>query len=223
MGIDHLEHGFMASTDFAKDKRKDECPGNNGLAEVDPSGTEAIDLIRYLVEKKVSVNSTLAVFDLAPAWPEVLDAMATNTREEYLKLSTRPRSPQYEKALKNTMRMEKMFYDAGGLLTVGTDPTGNGKVIAGYGNQRAIEMLTEEGFTPLEAIKIATYNGAMALGHEKEIGSIEAGKEADLIVVDGDPSRNISDIRKVVWVFKDGIGFNSAKLFESIKGRVGIH
>lgn len=223
MGIDHLEHGFMASTDFAKDKKKDECPGNNGLAEVDPSGTEAIDLIRYLVEKKVSVNSTLAVFDLAPAWPEVLDAMATNTREEYLKLSTRPRSPQYEKALKNTMRMEKMFYDAGGLLTVGTDPTGNGKVIAGYGNQRAIEMLTEEGFTPLEAIKIATYNGAMALGHEKEIGSIEAGKEADLIVVDGDPSRNISDIRKVVWVFKDGIGFNSSKLFESIKGRVGIH
>ncbi len=223
MGIDHLEHGFMASTDFAKDKKQDECPGNNGLADLDPSGTEARDLIRFLVERKVNVNSTLAVFDLASPWPEVLEAMAANTREEYLKLSARPRSPQFEKALKNTMRMEKMFYDAGGLLTVGTDPTGNGKVIAGYGNQRAIEMLTEEGFTPLEAIKIATYNGALALGHEKEIGSIEVGKEADLIVVDGDPSKNISDIRKVVWVFKDGVGFNSMKLFDSVKGRVGIH
>lgn len=223
LGIDHLEHGFMASTDFAKNKVKDECPTNNGLADVDPSSDEVKSLIKFLVDKKVSINSTLAVFDLSPPYPEVLEAMATNTREEFLKTSARPRSATFAKAVKNTMRMEKMFADAGGLLTVGTDPTGNGAVIAGYGNQRSIELLVEDGFTPLEAIKIATWNGALALGKEKEIGSIEAGKEADLLVIDGDPSKNISDIRKVEWVFKDGVGFNSKKIFESVKGRVGIH
>ncbi len=223
LGIDHLEHGFMASTDFAKNKIKDECPTNNGLADVDPSSDEVKSLIKFLVDKKVSINSTLAVFDLSPPYPEVLEAMATNTREEYAKTSARPRSATFEKALKNTMRMEKMFADAGGLLTVGTDPTGNGAVIAGYGNQRSIELLVEDGFTPLEAIRIATLNGATALGKEKEIGSIEVGKEADLLVIDGDPSKNISDIRKVEWVFKDGVGFNSKKIFDSVKGRVGIN
>ncbi|CAN5336814.1 amidohydrolase family protein [soil metagenome] len=223
LGIDHLEHGFMASTDFAKNKVKKECPADNGLADIDLNGEALKSLIKFLVDKKVSINSTLAVFDISPPYPEVLEAMATNTKEEYLKLSARPRSAQYEKALKNTMRMEKMFADAGGLLTVGTDPTGRGAVIAGYGNQRSIEMLVDDGFTPLEAIKIATINGATALGKEKEIGSIEIGKEADLIVIDGDPSKNISDIRKVEWVFKDGVGFNSKKIFESVKGRVGIY
>lgn len=119
--------------------------------------------------------------------------------------------------------MEKMFVDAGGLLTVGTDPTGNGAVLAGFGSQRSIELLVSDGFTPLEAIKISTLNGAIALGKDKEIGSIEVGKEADLIVIDGDPTKDISDIRKIELVFKDGIGFNSKRIFENVKGRVGIH
>ena len=96
-------------------------------------------------------------------------------------------------------------------------------VIAGYGNQRAIELLVVEGFTPLQAIKIATMNGAIALGKDKQIGSIEAGKEADLIVIEGDPSKNISDIRKVDLVFKNGVGYNSKRIFELVKGRVGIN
>ncbi|NOT74114.1 MAG: amidohydrolase family protein [Cyclobacteriaceae bacterium] len=223
MGIDHLEHGFMASTDFAKDKIKDQCPSNNGLADLDVNSEEVKSLIKFLVDKKVSINSTLAVFDLFPPYPEAVESMASNTREEYLKTSARPRSPQFEKALKNTMKMEKMFVDAGGLLTVGTDPTGNGAVLAGFGSQRSIELLVSDGFTPLEAIKISTLNGAIALGKDKEIGSIEVGKEADLIVIDGDPTKDISDIRKIELVFKDGIGFNSKRIFENVKGRVGIH
>lgn len=112
----------------------------------------------------------------------------------------------------------------GGLLTVGTDPTGNGGTLAGYGTWRAIELLVEaDGFTPLEAIKIATLNGATALGFEKTIGTIEIGKSADLLIIDGDPSKNISDIRKVQLVFKSGVAFNSKKLFESVKGKVGFN
>ncbi len=120
--------------------------------------------------------------------------------------------------------MEKIFYDLGGLLTVGTDPTGIGGTLAGYGNWRAIELLVEaDGFTPLQAIKIATHNGAVALGFDKTIGTIETGKSADLIIIDGDPSKNISDIRKVLYVFKNGVGYHSKKLFESVKGKVGFY
>ena len=84
-------------------------------------------------------------------------------------------------------------------------------------------MVEIDGFTPLEAIKIATFNGAKALGFEQTIGTIEIGKSADLLIIDGDPSKNISDIRKVQFVFKSGVGYNSKKLFESVKGKVGFY
>ena len=130
----------------------------------------------------------------------------------------------YDKAYANATKMEKIFYDMGGLLSVGTDPTGNGGTIAGYGNWRAIELLVEaDGFTPLEAIKIATLNGSIALGFDKTIGTIEPGKSADLLIIDGDPSKNISNIRKVLYIFKNGVGYNSKKLFESVKGKVGFN
>jgi imidazolonepropionase-like amidohydrolase len=117
--------------------------------------------------------------------------------------------------------MEKMFFKAGGLLLVGTDPTGYGGVVAGYANFRALELLVEAGLTPLEAIQVATLNGAKYLEKEDELGTIEVGKTADLVVVSGDPSSKIRDVRRVQIVFKDGIGYDSKKLFDSVKGTVG--
>jgi enamidase len=118
--------------------------------------------------------------------------------------------------------MELAFVRAGGLLLVGTDPTGGGGVIAGYSNQRALELLVESGFTPLEAIKIGTLNGATYLGRAGRAGSIAVGKDADLVVVGGDPSTHISDVRNVQLVFKRGVGYDPAKLIESVKGKVGL-
>src|SRR5580658_4096448 len=88
-------------------------------------------------------------------------------------------------------------------------------------DQREVELLVESGFTPVEAIHIATYNGAQFLGDLDRIGTIAAGKQADLVVIKGDPSKDISDIEKVETVFKDGIGYDSAKLIESVRGMVG--
>ena len=116
-----------------------------------------------------------------------------------------------------------MFAEAGGLLVVGTDPTGFGGVVAGYSNQRALELLVQSGFSPVEAIRIATLNGARYLGRDGKIGTITAGKQADLIVVRGDPSAKIEDVENVEIVFKRGVGYDSAKIFESVKGRVGLH
>jgi imidazolonepropionase-like amidohydrolase len=103
----------------------------------------------------------------------------------------------------------------------GPDPTGNGGVIPGFGDQREIELLVEAGFTPLEAIKIGTFNGATYLGLQDRIGSIAAGKNADLIIVRGNPAADINDVEKVDTVFKDGVGYDSAKLIESVRGRYG--
>ena len=124
-------------------------------------------------------------------------------------------------ALKKEMQFEREFSKAGGLLLAGLDPTGIGGVIAGFGDQREVELLVEAGFTPLEAIHIATYNGAQYLGDAERVGTLAPGKQADLIVVKGDPSQKIEDIENIEIVFKDGVGYDSAKLIESVRGTVG--
>ena len=237
LGMDNLEHGFMASTDFADGKKENEPPAAGSsykaLSNLDIQSDSVKQFIQFLIDKKVSITSSLAVFEGATTTQpqpnqEALNAMSPDTRDFYLQRLTTTKSAKgptvYDKAYANATKMEKIFYDMGGLLSVGTDPTGNGGTIAGYGNWRAIELLVEaDGFTPLEAIKIATLNGSIALGFDKTIGTIETGKWADLLIIDGDPSKNISDIRKVLLVFKNGVGYNSKKLFDSVKGKVGFN
>ena len=123
--------------------------------------------------------------------------------------------------LARAMQMERKFAAAGGLLLAGPDPTGNGGVLPGFGDQREIELLVEAGFTPVEAVRIATLNGAIYEGRQASIGSIEAGKNADLVVIKGDPSQRIADIENTEIVFKDGVGYDSAKLIQSVAGHYG--
>ena len=125
-----------------------------------------------------------------------------------------------ERLLTKMMRWERMFVAAGGLLGAGCDPWGTG-FLPGFGDLRNYELLVEAGFTPLEAIKIGTMNGATYLGLADRIGSIAAGKNADLFIVNGNPAAKISDVENVVVVFKDGVGFESRKLLDSVKGRYG--
>ncbi|HLX93871.1 MAG TPA: amidohydrolase family protein [Puia sp.] len=225
MGIDQLEHGLYASTDFVPNKKENACPLYAApIASADSPKVK--DLIRFLVDKKVILTSTLAVIYNMTTLdttirPEVKEAMSPDTRNMFLNVYNKMRNPSGNKAMLEEMKMEKMFSDAGGLLTVGTDPTGSGATLAGYGSQQSIELLTKAGFSPIEAIRIATYNGAKAIGMEDKTGSIEVGKAADLVVIDGDISRQIENIRKIIWVFKHGVGFNAQKIFNSVKGEVG--
>jgi len=129
----------------------------------------------------------------------------------------------YTTLLPKGMALELAFSRAGGTLLVGTDPTGGGGVIPGFSNQRAIELLVEGGFTPEEAIRIGTLNGATYLGRGDRVGSIAVGKQADLAVIDGNPAATIGDIRKVVTVFKQGVGYDPAKLIAAVKGNVGLY
>jgi imidazolonepropionase-like amidohydrolase len=85
-----------------------------------------------------------------------------------------------------------------------------------------VELLVEAGFTPVQAIQIATLNGARFMGADKEIGSIDVGKTADLVLVKGNPAKHISDIENVSLVFKDGVGYDPAKLVKAANGTVGL-
>ena len=200
------------------------------MLKLDPEGPEANSLIQHLIQKGVAITSTLPVFEaMTPGRPPlpnaVLDTMLPEARDRFLRtwarISNNPKS-DWPALLKKGMDLEKKFFEAGGLLLVGTDPTGNGGVVAGYSNLRAIELLVEAGLTPLEAIRVATLNGAKYLEVEDELGTIEVGKIADLVVINGDPTSKIQDIRKIEIVFKDGIGYDSQKLFASVRGTVGL-
>jgi hypothetical protein len=131
------------------------------------------------------------------------------------------RAAKLEAALKKEMAFELAFVRAGGLLLAGPDPTGNGGVLPGFGDHREVELLVEAGFSPVEAIQVATANGARYLGRLDRIGTVEAGKNADLVVVNGDPGRRIQDIENVEIVFKDGVGYDPVKLNASVRGMVG--
>ena len=244
IGIDNLEHGIFPDSEFVPNKQPDKCPGaavGQTLRTLDINSEPVKETIRTLVAKNVAVTSTLPVFEAsAPlASPQagptavgaasallnqrMLNVMNNEARVRYLAARSRIAvdSPQASLVRKD-MDFERAFVAAGGLLLAGLDPTGNGGVVAGFGDLREVELLVEAGFTPLEAIKIGSFNGAKFLGEDSHIGSIAVGKQADLVIVKGNPASKITDIENVEIVFKDGVGYDSEKLIQSVQGLVGI-
>jgi imidazolonepropionase-like amidohydrolase len=242
LGIDDLEHGLLVDTEFFPWKKPGECPDNpkaeEFIAKLDLSSGPAHEMIADLVQHHVAITSTLPVFEMfVPGRPSiqarVLDALSPDARAAFLANKVSSEDPSrsqaryqsdtnpWPAAFKKEMEFEYAFSKAGGLVLAGEDPTGMGGVLAGFGDQREVELLVQAGFTPLEAIHIATSNGAQFLGESDRIGTIAAGKQADLVVIKGDPSQKIDDIENVEIVFKDGVGYDSAKLIESVRGQVG--
>jgi len=232
LGIDNLEHGFFPATDFVSDKQPDVCPGQargqQTIAALDENGAPFNTLVKKLIDAHVALTSTLTVFEtVTPGRPRPpgLDVLTPQLRESFERAQQRVadnRQSLYPALFPKEMRLERAFARAGGMLIAGTDPTGSGGVVPGYSNQRQLELLVEAGFTPLEAITIGTLNGAKYLARDARIGSIAAGKQADLVVVAGNPAATIADVRNVDTVFKAGVGYDPGKLIESVKGQVGI-
>jgi imidazolonepropionase-like amidohydrolase len=232
LGVDNLEHSFAAATDFVNNKPENECVyGGQSLFELDENDPKLLDLMKLLIKKNVTLTYTPNVFepytdrevipgggDLAIA-PYLLEQLqkqhfsAGNSKGDSISLIN------FNKEMKRILK----FHSLGGKITVGTDPTGSGKTIAGYANQRMIELLIETGFSIEESVQIATFNGAEYLGIEKETGTIEVGKKADLVLMNGDLSKDVSVIRKMELVFKNGIGYDSKKIFDSVKGKIGVY
>jgi imidazolonepropionase-like amidohydrolase len=232
VGIDNLEHGLLADTEFHAGKQPDVCPPNtrNEVARLDLNTAPVKAMIADLVSHNVAITSTLAVFeafdgDRPPVEQRFLDAVSPEAAVGYLTARSRARggvdSPALA-ALKKELEFEYAFVKAGGLLMSGADPTGNGGALAGFADQRNIELLVEGGFTPVEAIRIATANGAKFLGLLDRIGTLAPGKQADLLLISGNPAARIADIRNVKLVFKEGVAYDPAKLLESVRGQAGL-
>ncbi len=230
LGIDNLEHGLFAATDFVAGKRPDVCPGTGleALAALDADAPAVKSLIRYLVDKQVALTSTLTVLgDLcarsaAPAGPR----------------GARPAAPRPVPPNQGGHRSRHRIDLRGALPEageVGRRLLPGRRAAAGrHGPER--RRRRDRGLLGSARARAAgrggTHSARSDPGRHRErrrvprrgalVGSIAAGKQADLVVIDGDPSAHIEDVRKVSLVFKQGVGYDPAKLIASVKGRVGL-
>lgn len=231
LGIDNIEHGLPTNSDYTTGRAKDECPQDlmTSAGDVDIEGPEVAQTFQKMIDAEVPMTSTLAVYELFFQGRPVrdqrsLDAMAPDVREDYLRSKAQIDEVGLPvELLHKAMAYEKAFYDAGGILAAGVDPTGNGGALPGYGDQRNYELLIEAGFQPEEAVQVLSANGARVLDVFDDLGTVESGKVADLVVLQGDLTADPSVIRNVTIVFKDGVGYDSPKMLDDVRGRVGIN
>lgn len=236
LGIDNLEHGITVDTEFYPGKLPGVCPAREAAEDlarrVQIDSAPVQTMINTLIAHHVAITSTLAVFEVTvPNRPPLAqesrarEAFSPQAWSTYLRRRAaiaEENQPDEAATLKKEMQFEHDFVKAGGLLMAGCDPTSFGGVLPGFGDQRNVELLVEAGFTPAEAIHIATQNGARFLGEADQVGSIAVGRAADLVVLAGNPAARIEDIENVHMVFKDGVGFDPLKLQQSVRGLVGL-
>jgi imidazolonepropionase-like amidohydrolase len=231
LGIDNVEHGLFANSEYAPDKRPDECPQGfrSGYTDLDVDSPEVQATFRDMVDNDVAMTSTLVVYEISvadrpPIDERVFDVLAPEIAEEVREISIARRAGRGSldpKVFAKAMEYERAFVDAGGLLAAGVDPTGYGAAPPGLGDQRNFELLLEAGFSTEEVVQIMSANGAKVLGIDGEVGTVEVGRVADLVVVDADVEE-VGHIRDTKIVFRHGVGWDSARLIESIRGVVGI-
>jgi enamidase len=237
LGIDNLEHAFFVASDFVKGKQPDACPKDvrASIASLDVDSPEVASLIKLLVDRHVALTSTLGVFEtfvpgrpaVSPAALAMLDPALRDLYENTWKkvqAMPAPRARMMQEEFAKATRLEKKFVEAGGLLMGGSDPTGYGGVVPGFSSKRQIELLVHaDGFTFPQAVQIMSLNAARFEGRDKDIGSLSIGKRADIVVIDGDPMKDVTAVEHMPLVFKNGVGYDSAAIFKSMQGQIGMN
>ena len=234
-GIDNLEHSFAEASDFAAGKKPDQCvPWPARLAAInklDPNGPEIGALIKLLVDHKVALTSTLPIMEMLAAGSPLPSTETMAVLSPALKASfsaavtpvrSSPLGASAAVMLQRLPGMELRFIRAGGLLMAGSDPTGFGGVVPGPSAARQYTLMVAGGFSAPEAIQVMSLNGATYLGRATSIGSIEAGKRADVVLLDGDLAQDPTAINRMEIVFKAGIGYSPRAIKDNYAGRIGI-
>jgi imidazolonepropionase-like amidohydrolase len=222
LGIDNLEHSLRAASDFKPGKKPDECPYDVESV-YDPKQVDA--LMDYLIAKKVALTSNISGADVDREQPG-LDVLAPDVAAMFTVNRTaplrKPSDPPSENLLLG-ISFDKKFYDKGGILMIGTDPTGSGGVVPGFSNIHEIELRVENGFKFEEVIKASTMNAATYLNRADRIGSLAVGKQADVVLINGDPATKPREMRNIEVVFKEGYGYDPKRLIESVRGKAGLY
>lgn len=234
MGIDNLEHGLLVDTEFYSGKKPGACPPMLPYLEeyrdkLDIHSPAVTAMMDTLIAHHIPITSTLSVLESElgggnPAWYQQRAKTALIWKSWLISSLIHRGMKKYhmEPLLEKELQFEAEFVRRGGTLLAGADPTGDGSVLAGYADLREIELLNKAGFTVPEAIKISTLNGATFLGIANRAGTIEAGKQADLVIINGDPAKRITDIENVLTVYRKGKGYDSKKMMNDVVGVVGL-
>ena len=226
MGIDRIEH-FLGG-----DAMPDSQSAYQSLQNIRAGTPEFEKITKHFIDNGTFFDATLTAYGyLGETTPE--------THEEYQYWIDERKffTPHIQKVAKNAKPMKGMeiyqriyrakqktissFFEAGGTITLGTDHVSNGNHLPGFGVHRELDALVRNGIPAAEAIKIATINGAKAFKIDKDHGSIETGKVADLVVITGNPIEKIRNTRNVKTVIRAGKPYDSQELLEAVKGKLG--
>ena len=226
MGIDRVEH-FMGGDAISGDRS-----AYASLESLDVTRREVDDIINLYVKRNVYYDATVSAYGY---WAEKDPRVYTQWADERSFLTPRAReitapqikartvNQQFERIYRVKFSEVKRFYDAGGarLITVGTDHPSWGEFLSGFSAHREVQAFVLAGIPPAAALKMATINGARALRLGDVLGSIEAGKLADLFVVRGNPLADITATRNTRLVLARGSLYETAALFSSARDRLG--
>jgi imidazolonepropionase-like amidohydrolase len=227
-GADEIQHMNFIFLNFMFDRVKDtrgparftEVAAHG--AEIDPNSDQVKAFIQLLQEHKTVIDPTLTVFEdmftarpgtVSPSYAAVADRMPAQIRRGFFYggLDVPAGMDQrYQDSFAQMLKMTKAFYDAGIPIVAGTDG------LAGFTLQRELELYVKAGIPAPKVLQLATLGAARVMKRDQELGSIVPGKLADLLLVDGDPTTDISDIRKVEMVVKDGVVYKTEDLYKAI-------
>ena len=189
---------------------------------LDLSSKPVTDLVELMKQHGTSLDTTLTAFEdnftqrqgqLSPSYAAVADHVPVSVARGWHENSmnvTEKNAAKYRASYAKMVEFVGQLYRAGVPLEAGTD------AIAGFTLHRELELYGKAGIAPADALRIATWNGARFTGRLADLGSIEPRKLADLILVDGDPTQNISDIRRVSLVMKEGVVYFPAEVYEAL-------
>jgi imidazolonepropionase-like amidohydrolase len=226
MGIDRIEH-FMGGDAIVSTRG-----AYSSLEALDVTRPEVDDIIKLYLQRNVYYDATVTAYGywydpkdmrVFKTWMDEQSFLTPHAREVANARLPRKPNEQFKRIYEVKLKEVKRFYDAGGgrLITVGTDHPSWGEFLSGFGSHREVQALVLAGIPPAAVLKMATINGARAMGLGNQLGSIEAGKLADLFIVRGNPVQDITTTRNVRLVMSRGVLYDAAELIASAKGKMG--
>jgi hypothetical protein len=190
--------------------------------DIEVDSPQVQDFLKLLKDRGTTIDNTVATFEgmflqrqgeTEPGFVSVAANLPVGVQRSLRTNSmdvTDKNAAQYRESWERVLQFIGRMHKAGIPFVAGTDG------MAGFTLHRELELYVQAGLTPAEALQVATWNGAKYTGLLDQLGSIERGKRADLILIDGNPTQDISAIRKISLVMKDGVVFYPAEVYEAV-------
>jgi hypothetical protein len=227
-GADEIQHINMLFLNFFFDDVKDTRTPQRFIAVAERGATLDLNsprvrsFVQLLKDHNTVVDPTLTAFEtlftdrpgqISPSFAAVADRMPPQVRRGFLAGGLpvpEGKDALYHESQLATLRMTKLLYDSGITIVAGTDD------LPGFTLHRELELYAKAGISAPEVLRIATLGAARVAKRDQELGSIAPGKLADMVLVDGDPAKSISDIRRPTLVIKDGAFYEPAALYKAL-------